>query len=61
MKDYYSSIKKFKHIMVNFDKQSINRVSYKRLEEGGAVPPDRKDKANKVRGYFWQKEGTGRM
>ena len=47
--------------MVNFDKQSINRVSYKRLEEGGAVPPDRKDKANKVRGYFWQKEGTGRM
>ena len=47
--------------MVNFDKQSINRVSYKRLEEGGAVHPDRKDKANKVWGYFWQKEGTGRM
>ena len=39
MKHYYSSIKKFKHVMVNFDKQGINRVSYKRLEEGGAVPP----------------------
>ena len=34
-------------------------ASYKRLGEGRAVPPDRRDEANKVGVYFWQKGGTG--
>ena len=33
-------------------------LSYKSFGEGGVVPPDRRDAANKVRGYFWQKGCT---
>ena len=34
-------------------------VSYKRLGDRRAIPLDRRDKANKVRAYFWQKGKGG--